>query len=71
MKFWQGALIRVFKRQGQATAGQVGKEVGQSRKTAKRYLDRLVEEQVVEIKKAPWQNGVETSFYAPIKDGAK
>lgn len=69
LKFWQAALIRVFKKQGAATAGQVGKEVGQSRKTAKKYLDRLIAEDVVEGKEKPWQNGVMATFYAPIQVG--
>ena len=69
LKFWQAALIRVFKKQGKATAGQVGREVGQSRKTAKKYLDRLIAEEVVEGVQAPWQNGVMTTFYSPVRGG--
>lgn len=68
LKFWQSALIRLFKTQGKATAGEVGRSVGQSRKTAKKYLDRLCAEKVVEQKAGPWKNGVMATFYEPIKD---
>ena len=70
LKFWHAALIRVYKAQGKATAGQVGQEVGQSRKTAKKYLDRLIAEKCVETIQAPWQNGVMATFYSPVKDKA-
>jgi predicted ArsR family transcriptional regulator len=68
LKFWRKALIAVCKGKAAATAGEVGKSVGQSRNTAKKYLDLLVKEGVVDVFDGVHINGVITKNYFPIKD---
>lgn len=68
LKFWHKALIAVCKQKGSATAGEVAKYVGQSRNTAKKYLDLLVIGQVVCVEKGTHHNGIETTNYFPIRE---
>jgi response regulator of citrate/malate metabolism len=67
LNFWRAALISCYKENGAVTAGQLAKWVGQSRTTARKYLDRLVEEKCVGFEKCVWTNGLEYKNYYPIK----
>jgi len=67
LNFWRRALIELYKKRGVVTAGQLGKHVGQSRTTAKKYLDRLVGEGCVGFEEVPWKNGVMSRNYGPVK----
>ena len=69
LKFWHRALIEIYKKRGVVTAGQLGKSVGQSRTTAKKYLERLVAEKCVWYEDVPWTNGVMSRHYGPVKGG--
>lgn len=68
LKFWHKALISVCKERGTASAGEVAKYVGQSRNTAKKYLDLLVVGQVVATEKTYHNNGIEMTCYFPIRE---
>lgn len=67
LRFWRKALREVCKDKGTATAGQVAKYVGQSRTTAKKYLDILVSEGAAWIEEGTHINGIKTQNYAPTR----
>lgn len=67
LNFWRGALIACYKEKGAVTAGQLGKWVGQSRTTARKYLDRLVAEKCVGFEECVWVNGLAYKNYYPLK----
>lgn len=71
LKFWRKALIAITKDTPTASAGEVGKSVGQSRNTAKKYLTMLVQEGVVGWQEHEYKNGMPMIRYYPIKDTAK
>lgn len=48
------------------SAGQVGRALGISRNTAKKYLDELIETKTVIAHKFVWINGQQATFYAVI-----
>jgi len=65
LQFWLRAAKKCFVDLGAVSAGQVGKYVGQSRKTAKKYLDRLVSEGALWSVQEPARNGVMATLYGP------
>lgn len=67
LNFWRAALIACYKEKGAVSAGQVGKWVGQSRTTAKKYLDKLVAEQCAAYEEVPYNSGVMMKNYYPVK----
>lgn len=67
LNFWRAALIEVYRKQGAVTAGQLAKHVGQSRTTARKYLDRLVGEKCVGFEECTWTNGLTYKNYYPLK----
>lgn len=67
LNFWRRALIECYKNKGAVSAGTLGKWVGQSRTTAKKYLDRLVVEKCVGYEETVWINGVMSKVYFPLK----
>jgi len=67
LKFWHKALIEIYKKEGVVTAGRLARYVGQSRGTAKKYLDQLVGQKVVWFEDVPWKNGVMSRNYGPVK----
>lgn len=50
---------------GGVTAGRVAKEMGQSRNTAKKYLDMLVADGQVVSARYKWHTGLDVVVYAP------
>jgi len=50
---------------GGVTAGTVAKVMGQSRNTAKKYLDMLVEDGQVVKATYKWHTGMDVHVYAP------
>lgn len=50
---------------GGVTAGAVAREMGQSRNTAKKYLDMLVEDGQVVSARYKWHTGMDVVVYAP------
>ena len=50
---------------GGVTAGRVAKEMGQSRNTAKKYLDMLVEDGQVVSARYKYHTGMDVVVYAP------
>lgn len=50
---------------GGVTAGTVAKEMGQSRNTAKKYLDMLVADGQVVKATYKWHTGMDVHIYAP------
>jgi len=67
LQFWLRATKKCFIDNGAVSAGQVGKYVGQSRTTAKKYLDRLVFEGALWVIEEPARNGVMGKVYGPTK----
>lgn len=70
LSFWRKALIECYTQRGACSAGEVGRYVGQSRTTAKKYLDRLVGEKIAWFEEVPWKNGVMSKIYGPTKRAA-
>lgn len=67
LEFWRKALIQLYKERGAVSAGQLAKFTGQSRNTAKKYLDRLVGEKCVGFEEVPWTTGILMKNYYPLK----
>lgn len=67
LEFWFGALWSACqKANNHVSAAKVGECVGQSRGTAKKYLNRLIEENVIEAISVRGKNKQDALLYAPI-----
>lgn len=51
---------------GGVSAGTVAREMGQSRNTAKKYLDMLVADGQVVTARYKWHTGMDVVMYAPL-----
>lgn len=71
LSFWRKLLIECCKDQGSVTAGQVAKAAGQSRNTAKKYLNRLVAEKCAATEPITWHNGIEATLYYPLRKASQ
>ena len=67
LQFWRKALIQIYEERGNVSAGEVGKFVGQSRTTAKKYLDKLIAAKCVDYTEKPHINGIVARYYFPVK----
>lgn len=63
---WLQALVACIPRSGGGvSAGCVAREMGQSRNTAKKYLDMLVADGQVVSARYKWHTGMDVVMYAP------
>jgi len=67
LEFWRKQLIAVYKEKGEVSAGEFAKAIGQSRTTAKKYLDKLVRVKCAGYVERPHINGIVARYYAPVK----
>lgn len=69
LDFWFRALWSACQRRNDyVSAGAVGASVGQTRNTAKKYLEKMHEVGVVEKKEFVAKNGTSGFIYAPVSE---